>query len=172
LIFGIIEVGLLMLSRSSMADSVASSARAGAIAANDADADLAILDRLRATLPSGGTGLRYVIVYKAAALLDREPPAACRASAETDGPGVAGCNIYQRPMALTPIRPLFGYDASTNPTATADQNWPARSRQSGYTAGSDLLGVFVSIDYRGISGVIGRHRWTSNAVLQLEARGA
>jgi hypothetical protein len=111
------------------------------------------------------------VVYKASSLLDRQPPSNCLASAESGGTGVADCNVYQRAVALSPSRSQFGYDATTNPSATADQNWPASSRRSGYSAGTDLLGVYVSTDYSGVTGIIRRHNWTSNAVLQLESRG-
>jgi hypothetical protein len=159
-----------MMHRSAIGEAAAAAARTGTVAVNDADADYVVLKRLVAALPTDRSSLRYAIVYKAATLLDKAPPANCLASAEAGGSGVANCNVYQRAVVIAPDPARFGYDPTVAPAATADQNWPARIRHSDYSAGSDLIGVFVSTDYRSISGVIPKHRYTANAVLPLESR--
>ena len=139
--------------------------------ANDPDADYQVLRQLVSTLPSGASGLHYAIVYRASSLLDKAPPAACIADAESGGPGVAGCNVYLRSVVLAPNPATFGYDAVIAPAATADQGWPALTRRSTYSGtGSDLFGLYVVTNFSGVTGVISTHRYVSNVVLPLEAR--
>jgi hypothetical protein len=122
-------------------------------------------------MPTDGAGLRYVIVFKATNLLQRTPNASCIANAESGGTGVSpDCNVYQRSTVLAPVATNFGYHSVTAPLATADQHWPARQRAVSYSGGRDIVGVYVSSTYKGISGVIKTHRWDVGSVLEVEGK--
>ena len=171
LLFGIVEAGLTFSARSSVGDAVASAARSASISGNDADSDFQALQQVMSHMPSDGSGLRYVVVYKAADLLQRRPTTDCVDDAESGGSGVLGkCNVYQRSTVLAPAPAMFGYDAVTAQTATADMKWPARSRAVSYTGGRDIVGVYISSTYKGISGVIKTHLWNVGSVLELEGK--
>lgn len=171
LLFGIVECGAFMFNRTAVGDAVAQAARAGSISGNDRDADYRLISTAKATLPSGALALRYLVVFKAVNGLDRRPAPECIASAEAGGTGVAGkCNVYQRSVLLNPIAANFGYDASTAPTRTADQNWPALQRSVSFGSGRDLVGVYVSAFYKGVSGALPSKVWAVSAVHQVEGQ--
>ena len=169
---GIFEGSLAMAQNSNVRSSVNLATRTGSIMADDPDADLQILTELKRLLDDKTSTVRYVIVFKANAVTDSRPPASCLSSAESGGTGVSGlCNVYSLATLKNPAAASFGYDALTNPTATADQNWPASDRAATYTGGRDSLGVYVSSSFRSVTGLIPSAIIKSSSVLRLEARG-
>ena len=171
LLFGIVECGAFMFNRTAVGDAVAQAARAGSISGNDSDADYRLIQAAKATLPTGAFSVRYLIVFKAANGLDRMPSAECITSAEAGGTGVTGkCNVYQRSVLVNPNAADFGFDAATAPTKTADQNWPALQRSVSFGSGRDLVGVYVSAFYRGVSGALPSKVWAVSAVHQVEGQ--
>ena len=171
-LLGILEGSLLMTNRSNIKSSVNLALRAGSVAANDPDADFQILTDLNKLLSDQVGTVRYAIVYNANSSTNGAPPASCVTAANSGGNGVAGlCNVYTNATVRSPVAANFGYDATSNPTATADLRWPARGRAATYSGGRDQLGLYVASTLRSITGLIPRTEMQSFAVVRLEARG-
>jgi hypothetical protein len=172
LLLGIMEASLLMMNRSNVKSSVHLASRAGSIAANDPDADYAVLRELRKSLSDQVGTVEYVIVFNANGISDGQPPMPCLASAQSGSAGIGGlCNVYSQAQVANPDPNSFGYDALLNPTALADKNWPARRRAATYSQGRDLIGVYLRTESRSITGLIPRSAMSTSVVLRLEARG-
>ncbi len=169
-IVGVVETGLLMQHRAEVRQSVASAARTASLSANDANADLRIIEELRRSLGPRLPEVRYVIVFKASNGASRASNA-CVNSAETGGAGVSDvCNVYSNAVLTAPDPALFGY-TTADPTRTADQNWPARDRSATYSGGRDLIGIQVRAAYATATGILPSSADTYVSVIRLEARG-
>jgi Flp pilus assembly protein TadG len=170
MIVGVMEVGLLMQHRGETRQSVSSAARKASLSANDANADLRIVEELRRTLGPRLPEVRYAIVFKAATGAARAS-SACVTAAETGTTGVPGeCNVYSNAVLSAPDPNKFGY-TTAEPTRTADQNWPARERSASYTGGRDLIGVQVRASFRSATGLVPNSTDSFVSVIRLEARG-
>jgi hypothetical protein len=172
LIVGIMESGLFMKHRSEVRQSVASASRAGSVIAFDPDADYQILQELRRSLKEEVSKVEYVIVYKPAnATIGNDKPSAdCIAAAEAALAGVANkCNVYRGSDILTANVASFGYSIS-DPLRTADQSWPAMSRNASYSIGRDLIGVAVKVKHESVTGMLPDSEDLFSSVQRIEAR--
>ena len=94
LVFGILEIGSALKSYSGASNAVRAGGRMASVAANDGDADRAILERM-ALEASGVTSgeIEYVVIWHAAAT-GESPPSGClpaaQASPNTASVGVSG----------------------------------------------------------------------------------
>lgn len=159
LIFGIFEIGGVVKSYSSAANSVRAGGRMASVAGSDALADQAILERM--ALEAGGLdsgAIDFIVIWHASGPGDDVPPgcvaaAGAASTANTSSVGVSdggtdnldACNVYVRPqangaafdMALgSASNPLpsfyFGCSGSADPNAAnkLDCNWPPQHRRT------------------------------------------
>jgi Flp pilus assembly protein TadG len=168
----ILEFAVLMTSRANIKAAVNAAVRAGSVGSNAADSDFLILQEIRAKLSDNVESIDYVIVFKANATVDSQPPPECVTAAKN---GIAGlvaqqCNIYSKAVLRAPNVANFGYDATTNPTATADQFWPAKARSATYSGGRDLLGVYLASASKSITGFIPKIQMQTSSILRIEAQ--
>lgn len=109
LVFGILEIGGVLKSYSSVANGVRAGGRMASVAGNDAMADQMILERLEREVAGVGNGeIEYVVVWHATGT-GTQPPAEClrtvpagpnttsQGRTVTASPG--SCNIYFLPTA-------------------------------------------------------------------------
>ncbi len=146
LLLGIIEMGLLMFGVGTAAFAVGESARVGAEAGNQANADTQIIQIIRGTAV-GQTGIVQVNEIDIYRLV--EDPSTGNLSVDTTGCGGAGC--------------VNRYDALGNPLLTPEP-WPATSRDV-TNGSSDFLGVTLKYQYNWKSGTL-----LSASPLQLTAK--
>lgn len=176
LVFGILEIGSALKSYSGAANAVRAGGRMASVAGNNADADLAIMERIAGEasgIPDGE--IEYIVIWHASAI-GETPPAACRpgvvASPNTSSVGVSdggpavdavgACNIYHRPalpggafdMAqgklANPPAFYFGCTGPSGPGAgqKVDCNWPGGNRKT--TISPRGVTPVVSPDYVGV----------------------
>jgi Flp pilus assembly protein TadG len=169
---GIIEFSILMTSRANMKSAVNAAVRVGSITSNSADSDFLILKEINAKLASRVESVDYVIVFDASAAIDSQPPPACVSAAKSGSAGLAlqKCNIYQKTAVTSPSVSTFGYDAATNPTATSDKFWPAKTRSATYSGGRDLLGVYIASRSKSITGIVPKIEMQTVSILRIEAQ--
>ena len=161
LIFGMLEIGSALKSYSGAANSVRAAGRMASVAANNADADRAILERMAQEATGIGSGeIEYVVVWHASSTGELPPPAclpAAQGSPNTSSVGVSdggpavnavgACNIYHRPAdtggafdmatgdAANPPAFYFGCSGPSDTAAAnkLDCNWPGRNRKATVT---------------------------------------
>ena len=148
----IIEFSVLMTSRANMKAAVNAAARTGSVASNAPDSDYLILQEISAKLSGNVESVDYVIVFNANSAVNSQPPPECVVAANSGIAGLATqkCNIYNKAVLAGPNVASFGYDLATNPTATADKFWPAKSRSATYSGGRDFLGVYIASQSKSI----------------------
>ena len=146
LLFGIVEIGLLMFGVGTAAFAVGESARVGAEAGNQANADTQIIQSIRGTAltQTGIVQLNEIDIYRLT-----EDPITGNLAVDTTGCGGAGC--------------VNRYDASGIPLITPEP-WPALSRDV-TNGSSDFLGVTLKYQYNWKSGTL-----LSASPLQLTAK--
>jgi hypothetical protein len=155
LIFGMLEIGSALKSYSGASNAVRAGGRMASVAANDADADQQILERMagEATGISAGE-IQYIVIWHASANGERPPPAclpAAQGAPNTSSVGVSdggpavnavgACNIYHRPADTggafdlatgkgpNPAAFYFGCSSPAQGTTKLDCNWPGRDRK-------------------------------------------
>ncbi|MFV0260386.1 MAG: TadE/TadG family type IV pilus assembly protein [Acidimicrobiales bacterium] len=147
-----LSVGLFTLDGASSA--AAEAARVGSIARNSPDADAQILDTFTARSSLGvGLTTHRVVVYQASGS-DAGPPAECLAGRQRDG-----CNVYEGATLTHPMSLCSGAGGSTG-------GWCPALRADGH-----LLGVWFSVEYDGLTGVLPLH-WTRHAYAVAEIEPA
>jgi Flp pilus assembly pilin Flp len=168
----IIEFSVLMTSRANMKAAVNAAVRAGSVASNAADSDYLILQEINAKLSGNVESVEYVIVFNANSAVDSQPPPECVTAAKAGASGLAvqKCNIYNKAVLGTPNLGSFGYDAITNPTATSDKFWPAKSRSATYSGGRDFLGVHIASASKSITGFVPKVQMQTSSILRIEAQ--
>jgi len=158
LIFGVIEVGGLLKSYSSTANSVRAGGRMASVQGAEALADQAIMERMATEAVGLGRGeIQYVIIFNANGP-DGTVPAGCVSAAEAlsapntssvgvsdGGTGAVGaCNVYVRPQAAggafdmarnrlaNPPDYYFGCNGPSDPGVghRVDCRWPSRNRHT------------------------------------------
>jgi Flp pilus assembly pilin Flp len=169
---GIIEFSVLMTSRANMKAAVNAAVRAGSVASSAPDADYLILQEIHAKLSGNVESLDYVIVFNANGAGDSQPPVECVAAANSGGLGLVAqkCNIYSKTVLGALNLGSFGYDAITNPTATSDKFWPAKTRSATYSGGRDLLGVYIANESKSITGLVPKIHMQTGSILRIEAQ--
>lgn len=153
LVFGVLEIGGVLKSYSSVANGVRAGGRMASVAGNDAMADQMILERLAREVAGVGKGeIEYVVVWHATGT-GTQPPAQCLRSVPalpnttSLGRTVAGspgsCNIYFLPAATggafdmargraaQPPDFYFGCSGASDPQAShkVDCFWPGKDRK-------------------------------------------
>jgi hypothetical protein len=158
LLLGVLEVGGLIKSYSSAANSVRAGGRMASVAGNESSADQMILARMsRESVGLSGGELDFVIIWHATGPGDTVPSgclgiANSSTSANTTSLGVSdggndamgACNVYIRPQASggafdmasgrlsNPPDYYFGCTGGSDPTAghSVDCRWPAQNRKT------------------------------------------
>lgn len=153
LVFGVMEIGGVLKSYSSVANGVRAGGRVASVAGNDALADQMILERLAQETAGVGKGeIDYVVIWNATGT-GAAPPSAClrttpavpnqtsQGRTVTGSPG--SCNIYFLPaatggafdmargLAAQPAGYYFGCSGSSDPLASqkVDCFWPGQDRK-------------------------------------------
>ncbi len=143
LLFGIVEMSFAFHGYQSTRLAMNDGLREGSVARRDSHADrqiaAAVQRRLRA---AGGSEIERLVVFRAASP-NAQPSASCQ-----NGVADASCSVYTRAqvaaMATTPCYPADGCAA-----LTCTSGWCPSNRRDG-----DLLGVWVRVRYRGITGLL------------------
>lgn len=194
IVFGIIEFGGALATKSSAANSVRAGGRMGSVQGNNLMADGATLERME--LESRGVGdeeIQYIIIWHADGP-DDEVPAGCLTvanglgAANTRTEGVAGvCNVYARPQAPggafdmatgvvgTGPEQFFGCtDASTQSASKLDCNWRPGTRDTQISPRGvsprelpDYIGVYIRIEHEYLTGLLGDTRTITDSSITL-----
>lgn len=154
IIFGIMEVGGAIKSKSSAANAVRAGGRIASVAGNSVLADQVTLERAAKEAAGLSRGeIEYIAIWHATGPDDSLPPGCVSASStpNTTSEGVSdggsdamgACNVYSRPDAAggafdmatgradQPIDYYFGCTGRSDPEAghKVDCNWPGNNRQ-------------------------------------------
>ena len=181
IVFGIIEYGGVLATKSSAANAVRSGGRMASVQGNNLLADQATLVRIEQDSQAVDDGeIEYIIIWHAAGPED-EVPAGCLTIADGLGTanatsqGVAGsCNIYAHPqaaggafdMASGEVAPgpeqFFGCTDASQSGSKLDCNWRAGTRDTqisprGTTPRElpDYVGVYILIEHNYLTGLLG-----------------
>lgn len=173
IIFGIMEVGGAIKSKSSAANAVRAGGRIASVAGNNILADQVTLERVAREAAGIGRGeIEYIVIWHATGPEDTLPPKCVPSSSapNTESVGVpdggnddvGACNVYIRPDvagsafdmangdAPKPIDFYFGCTGLGDPEADhkLDCNWPGQNRQTLRSARGET--PVVTPDYVGI----------------------
>ena len=169
LVVGMIEGGSLFFNVNSARNAARESAREAATWASDALADRNALGLATRGLTGSGRRLNGIVIYKASGPND-PVPAACKADLTAGTAGQVGlCNVYTAAKIRTLDDIHFGATATT-PPGLWDEKWPPTSRNDALTPTSqpDFVGVYVSIQHEGITGIFPSRTVTSVSVSKIE----
>jgi Flp pilus assembly pilin Flp len=178
LIFGIIEVGAFLFTASSVRTAARDAARDVSASASLPNADLAGILKARPDLTA--VQVKYIIVYKADTI-DSPVPTECIQEAEIGGSGKKDkCNVYDALKIKSADITNFGANTPTNckvphnPPKPAcsfwDNNWPSTSRRDSVSENDlpDLVGVYVSVRYNGLTGIVPTQSLSGQSIFQIE----
>lgn len=169
LIFGVLEMGLLVNSYLSTSNMTRTSTRVASAVGDQYEADLAILNSVTSgdSMMVSGT-LRTVVVFLASGP-DAEVPAACKAASV-----VGSCNRYTGAdlagsLALPPESTQFGCGP-----AAQDRFWCPNDRKrdlQGPKSPPDHVGVWIEVEHRYLTGIFGRtFTITDQVVMRMEPK--
>lgn len=152
LALAVADLGFAFRAQLRLADAVRSGARAGALAANGADAD-------RRTLLAIGTALDgapdlqvdVVVVYRSTDGADVPPPACLSPSAiRLGGNAVAHCEVYTAADVAAATADAADGQLAAPPCAGRHANWCPATRDTAQAGGTvDRIGVYVRVVYDG-----------------------
>jgi Flp pilus assembly protein TadG len=138
LIFGLFQTALFARAYLVARDGSTAGAQAGAVSANDANADFDVLQAINTAASSTSkSAIEQIVVYKASG-----PGSSVPAQCLTSGAQAGVCNVYT------------GADLSLDTSAfsagsyTKDNPWPATTRGVSRSAGPDYLGVYIKVSCR------------------------
>jgi Flp pilus assembly protein TadG len=167
IIFGILEVGVAVMSWNAAHGASREAARQASVAGSVEFADHSVLKEVKSRLNSPTSDLLYVIVFKANDA-QSEPSAACLASAKSGGNGVsdptAPCNVYRK-ADYTVAETMFSAGLSTD----KDVHWRAIDRVDWINGPVDHVGVTVFAKHNSLLGIIPSVTLRYTTVFAIEA---
>jgi hypothetical protein len=138
LIFGLFQTALLARAYLVARDGSTSGAQAGAVSANDANADFDILQAINTAASSTSkSAIETIVVYKASG-----PGAAVPAQCLSTGAQAGLCNVY------TGADLSLDKSAFSSSSYAKDNPWLASTRGVSRSAGPDYLGVYIKVNCR------------------------
>jgi hypothetical protein len=175
LLFGIVETSVYLLDVNAIRNATRISAHEGANSARDSLADYNLIKSSLGALSGMANRVDGIVVFKAANPGD-VVPSACVDALNNHDAGVPGrCNVYAADQisALDPLH--FGYAVGSNEDATLwDRNWPATGRRDSLsgTTRPDLLGVYVRVKHRSLTGVLPTKTLVASVINEIEPQRA
>jgi hypothetical protein len=167
LVFGVLEMGLLLKTHLAASNVVTTSSRSAATFGSDGSSDYEILTTINESLVGiDRANVGDIVIFHGAGS-DAKPNDLCLnrsrwgGTVGAQGPFTGACNVYTTDD--------FGWDVSDfdcDPTTTPgpnDDNWCPQDRkdwtantEAGYPySGTDYIGVYVDIEYDYITGIFG-----------------
>jgi hypothetical protein len=152
-LLGILEYGLQFLRYQSLRNVTVVATRTASVMGRSATADYSVLQRFKQSL--GGldsANINYIMVWK---------PSGPRAKIETDAASCAAgsatvnrCNRYSVADFSRPVTDFNGTNVAP------DAKWPGKIRNDANTwpNGADFISVYVSYNYKYISGLFGTQK--------------
>ncbi len=167
IIFGILEVGVAVMSWNAVHGASREAARQASVAGSVEFADHSVLQEVKSRLNSPTSDLLYVIVFKANNA-QAEPSAACIASAQSGGDGVTDpispCNVYRKTDYGVPAT-MFSAGVPTD----RDIHWRAIDRVDWINGPVDHVGVTVFAKHNSLLGIIPSVTLRYTTVFAIEA---
>jgi hypothetical protein len=160
LIFGVFQGSFLARSHLVAEDAASAGAQAGSVSANDASADLDILNAIsRSKVATSKKAVQRIVVYKASALNSSMPSQCVNAASSVKD----WCNVYDS-SDLDISSDTYSSDAYLK-----DDGWKPTDRGTSRNDGPDYLGVYVKIACGCAGALVLPQVSQSTTVVQLQA---